>query len=225
VLRALVALALAALVVIATASVCIRLVPDEPIQAGTRPTGLAWAERVFTSKRDFASFLSSRGASYEVWAARHPGGAPWEWSVEPAASNGGTRVAGADAPPPARAPHAASASGSNKLSRALNATVILICISAASLVMLRRFRPRPAAVPAFAWGPALPAWPLQAPRREEAAAASAVSRLLDPAASAGLAIRAFARRHHLNGLDVTTYSLAVVVGSAIGLLIVYLTTP
>jgi hypothetical protein len=221
VLRPLVALALAALVVLATASVCSRLVPAEPIVSGTLPTGLAWADRVFTSKRDFAAFLRSRGASYELWAGRHPGAAPWERSVQPTPS---TRVAVADPPLHARAP-GASASEPEDLSRELHATVILICISAAALVLLRRFRPRPAAIPALAGAFPLPAWPLQPPRGEEAATAGVASRLIDPAVSAGLRIRAFARRHQLNRLDVTTYALAIVAGSAIGLLIVYLTAP
>jgi hypothetical protein len=41
-------------------------------------TELVWAERAFTSQTEFASFLASKGASYETWAANHPGAAPWE---------------------------------------------------------------------------------------------------------------------------------------------------
>jgi hypothetical protein len=51
----------------------------EPIPFVQQPrTELVWADRVFTSQTEFASFLASRGASYETWAANHPGAAPWE---------------------------------------------------------------------------------------------------------------------------------------------------
>src|SRR5215212_2867817 len=55
---------------------------DRPLLSGRapfllqEPRGLVWAGRDFTSYREFNSFLSARGASYETWAKRHPGAAP-----------------------------------------------------------------------------------------------------------------------------------------------------
>jgi len=55
---------------------------DRPLISGRapfllqEPRGLAWAGRDFTSRRDFESFLTARGARYETWAKRHPGAAP-----------------------------------------------------------------------------------------------------------------------------------------------------
>lgn len=59
------------------ASAAVRLVSSEPVPSSTPVTGMAWGGHVFTSKRAFAAFLEARGVSYEVWAARHPGAAPW----------------------------------------------------------------------------------------------------------------------------------------------------
>jgi hypothetical protein len=64
-------------VVAVTASAAVRLVSSEPVPSSTPVTALAWGGHVFTSKRTFAAFLEARGVSYEVWAARHPGAAPW----------------------------------------------------------------------------------------------------------------------------------------------------
>jgi hypothetical protein len=44
-----------------------------PTLAAAQPTGLVWADRVFTSRQDLAHWLQARGSSYEGWAARHPG--------------------------------------------------------------------------------------------------------------------------------------------------------
>lgn len=76
-LRALVTLVLSAVVVAMAASAAVRLVSSEPVPSSTPVTGMAWGGHVFTSKRAFAAFLEARGVSYEVWAARHPGAAPW----------------------------------------------------------------------------------------------------------------------------------------------------
>jgi hypothetical protein len=55
-----------------------RALVDSPAQeSDKRPTGLAWADRVFVSPSTFAAFLRARGADYETWARRHPAGAPW----------------------------------------------------------------------------------------------------------------------------------------------------
>ena len=44
-----------------------------PTLAAAQPTGLVWADRVFTSRQGLAQWLEARGSSYERWAARHPG--------------------------------------------------------------------------------------------------------------------------------------------------------
>ena len=35
-------------------------------------TDLVWSSRVFTTRRDFESWLASRGSNYELWSQRHP---------------------------------------------------------------------------------------------------------------------------------------------------------
>jgi hypothetical protein len=37
-----------------------------------RPTGVVWADRVFTTRRDLGAWLEARGSNYSVWAVRHP---------------------------------------------------------------------------------------------------------------------------------------------------------
>ena len=49
-------------------------------------TGLAWGNKVYTSKQEFKGYLKSKGLSYKIWLARNPGAAPWEPAVEPRAS-------------------------------------------------------------------------------------------------------------------------------------------
>lgn len=62
---------------------------------------LQWGGHAYTSKHEFARYLESVGASYEVWLARHPGAAPWEpAAARPAPSAAET---GAEPQPPARA--------------------------------------------------------------------------------------------------------------------------
>jgi hypothetical protein len=48
-----------------------------PVAKG-ETAALVWSGRAFTSKQGFAAFLRSKGGSYERWAARHPGIAPWD---------------------------------------------------------------------------------------------------------------------------------------------------
>ena len=43
---------------------------DVPVYG--QPTSIVWADRVYSNKHDLARWLRSRGASYDVWAARHP---------------------------------------------------------------------------------------------------------------------------------------------------------
>jgi len=46
---------------------------DVPV--AQQPTTLVWGDRVFASRHDFAVWLESRGASYKIWAKRHPAAA------------------------------------------------------------------------------------------------------------------------------------------------------
>jgi hypothetical protein len=44
--------------------------------------GLVWGDTVYRTRDDFKQFLKSRGQSYETWAERHPGAAPWKDRAE-----------------------------------------------------------------------------------------------------------------------------------------------
>jgi hypothetical protein len=44
-----------------------------PLEPGSaQQTNLVWSNRVFTTRRDFGSWLVSRGSNYELWSQRHP---------------------------------------------------------------------------------------------------------------------------------------------------------
>lgn len=51
------------------------LVNAKPVETGSTVAArsIAWGSRVFSTKADLAAWLRSRGASYSVWATRHPG--------------------------------------------------------------------------------------------------------------------------------------------------------
>jgi hypothetical protein len=47
-----------------------------PVDTGSaQQTNLVWSNRVFTTRRDFAGWLVSRGSNYELWSQRHPAAA------------------------------------------------------------------------------------------------------------------------------------------------------
>jgi hypothetical protein len=46
-----------------------------PLEPSAQQTNLVWSNRVFTSQRDFASWLVARGSNYELWSQRHPAAA------------------------------------------------------------------------------------------------------------------------------------------------------
>ena len=57
-----------------------------PLLQDPPPSELLWGGKIYTSREDFAKALRAKGASYEVWAERHPGAAPWDrglWTVRP----------------------------------------------------------------------------------------------------------------------------------------------
>lgn len=60
--------ALAAALAIWSSSVVGRTPPLPELSAGT----VLWADRLFTSREGLAEWLNSRGASYRLWAERHP---------------------------------------------------------------------------------------------------------------------------------------------------------
>lgn len=43
-----------------------------PLEPSAQQTNLVWANRVFTTKSDFETWLASRGSNYELWSQRHP---------------------------------------------------------------------------------------------------------------------------------------------------------
>jgi hypothetical protein len=49
-----------------------RVVPVHAPSVAHPPTGTVWAGRVFVQRTDFARWLRSKGASYQVWTERHP---------------------------------------------------------------------------------------------------------------------------------------------------------
>ena len=163
-LRAVLSLALSAVVVFATASVVVRLVSDERIPSGTRVTGLTWSDRVFTSKREFAEFLTSKGVAYEDWAERHPGAAPWQRNSSPAdaaaADDAGRAVppaepAAREATGRARRSSEAAAEPRDGLGSRLAPAALVLAAVTLLVLTARRVRLRPAVVALPAAGPAL----------------------------------------------------------------------
>jgi len=69
-MRVLGALLLPVAVLLPAAYVGHRLSEDRP--APLRPTGVVWAGRVFVNSASLDRWLTARGGSYDVWAARHP---------------------------------------------------------------------------------------------------------------------------------------------------------
>ena len=91
----------------ALATVCISIV-EARAPTAAKPTAIAWAGRVFTSKQEFAAWLDRRGGTYATWRERHPGAAPWEVSAV-ATRRAGGRNAPERASTPAAAPEGPSA--------------------------------------------------------------------------------------------------------------------
>jgi hypothetical protein len=56
------------------ATAATKLIKAEPTFTPA-PTSIVWADRVYSTKHDLSAWLKSRGATYEVWSARHPGDA------------------------------------------------------------------------------------------------------------------------------------------------------
>jgi hypothetical protein len=62
-----------AAVVLGAAYIGGRVIGDSPPSSHVHPQAIVWAGRVFTNRQEFAGWLRARGASYRVWAQRHPG--------------------------------------------------------------------------------------------------------------------------------------------------------
>src|SRR3954452_5773790 len=60
-----------------------RPVIGAPLPFLQQPATVVWANRNFTSRRDFENFLRSRGARFEIWPYRHPTSAPWWRGAQP----------------------------------------------------------------------------------------------------------------------------------------------
>jgi hypothetical protein len=212
---------LSALVVVAAANIAVRLVSDDPVVAGTRAAGLVWAERVFTSKREFASYLRSRGASYDAWAARHPGAAPWEPKPSPRRR--------AAAPPTRPAPD-------GDVLALLASIPPAIAVASLLLLLMRRRRGRSAAVAppprdegdrkqalerrrAVAWTTSALA---TFARPVVALFGRAAFRLVLGTSSRFAALRQPSRQGNVTSILVTTYSLGAVSAAGVGLLVAYL---
>jgi hypothetical protein len=43
-----------------------------PLEPSAQRTNLVWSNRVFTTRKDFETWLTSRGSNYELWSQRHP---------------------------------------------------------------------------------------------------------------------------------------------------------
>jgi hypothetical protein len=71
--RPLVWLVLAVIVAVPWVSVARQLSNARPAgKSSLEPTGVAWGDRVFTSRRALGTWLHSRGTSYRAWARSHP---------------------------------------------------------------------------------------------------------------------------------------------------------
>jgi hypothetical protein len=71
--RPLVWLVLGVVVVTPWVSVARQLSNARPAgQSSLEPSGVAWGDRVFTSRRALGTWLHSRGTSYRAWARSHP---------------------------------------------------------------------------------------------------------------------------------------------------------
>src|SRR5438067_637636 len=62
-----------AAVVLGAAYIGGRLIGDSPPPSHLQPQAIIWAGRVFPGRQEFAGWLRARGASYQLWARRHPG--------------------------------------------------------------------------------------------------------------------------------------------------------
>jgi hypothetical protein len=43
-----------------------------PLEPSAQRTNLVWSNRVFTTRKEFETWLVSRGSNYELWSQRHP---------------------------------------------------------------------------------------------------------------------------------------------------------
>jgi hypothetical protein len=81
-MRALAALVLTPLATVAFLHVATSVMGDPaPVvtPAATHPpASLVWADRVFTTKAEFRTWLARRDQSYARWVKMHPGASPWE---------------------------------------------------------------------------------------------------------------------------------------------------
>jgi hypothetical protein len=75
-MRLLAALVLPPLLTLAIAFTAVRLVGGLSAAPRTHAHGIVWGKRTFVNRAELGRWLSSQGRSYQVWAQRHPAGAP-----------------------------------------------------------------------------------------------------------------------------------------------------
>lgn len=135
-----------------------------PNRVSAQATDLVWSDRVFSTRTDFAAWLSARGSSYERWSAHHPSAARRfeDHSRRPLASQSSAPSEAAGSSPAPRA-------GSTKalLIASLSLGLLVAMLALASAVRSARFllepprmgrrirsvRPPDAALMAVASGP------------------------------------------------------------------------
>src|SRR5215210_3914205 len=76
-MRGLAALVLAPFAALVFAYAVTTTLGGPPAVTATPPDSVVWANRVFTSKRQFARWLGRHDSTYPVWVALHPGASPW----------------------------------------------------------------------------------------------------------------------------------------------------
>jgi hypothetical protein len=83
-MKGLAAVVVVPLAALAFVHVATSLMPAPAPAQAMYPQSILWAGRVFTSKAEFAGWLSRHDESYRHWVKLHPGASPWE--PRPAAS-------------------------------------------------------------------------------------------------------------------------------------------
>lgn len=127
------------------------LVNAKPVDTGSAVAArsIAWGGRVFSKQADLAAWLRSRGASYSVWAARHPGDRAILEHTATAATGGdnaqaagttGSGVTSANAGKTAT-PQASAGSPAGSTSGRSVSWLTIILLALASMTMLAAFAP------------------------------------------------------------------------------------
>jgi hypothetical protein len=104
----------------------------KPIQlaATTKPTAVAWGDRVFETRPQLKAWLEARGRSYTAWARRHPAASQVvDPHAAPATKVVPKKPAPHRTPPAARTPKAQPTGPSTQIERAIPKTVLLTLLA------------------------------------------------------------------------------------------------